>query len=219
MTISKEKGCEGCGQCCKEGGPALHRQDLALVRNGQIPTSKLITIRKGELVHNPLSGSLQPGAVELVKIAGVGRQWVCCYYNTTKGCTIYENRPQACRALKCWDTEEIFKLIEKNTLNRFDILPEDHFLLATIREHERSFPCQDLLHLQNAGRDISRKIKKNFEDRAQEEMQFRLRVVAEFQLALCDELFYFGRPYFQLLQALGVRVSETSTGIRLHWSP
>ncbi len=212
-----EKGCEQCGKCCKEGGPALHNADLHLLRNRKIPIGKLITIRKGELVHDPLTGSVQPVPVELVKIAGVGRQWDCCYYDGSKGCTIYEHRPQACRVLKCWDNEEILALVAKDTLSRMDILPEDHFLLPMIREHGSLCPCDDLQQLHTAGQDISEKTKKELEKRADEEMQFRLRAVADFQLALCDELFYFGRPFFQLLQALGVRVSESPTGIRLHW--
>ncbi|MFH0783429.1 MAG: YkgJ family cysteine cluster protein [Pseudomonadota bacterium] len=213
-----QESCEGCGQCCKQGGPALHHDDLELVRSGKIPMSSLITIRKGELVTNPLIGGIQPVAVELVKISGSGRQWDCCYYSGTKGCTIYEERPQACRALKCWNTEEILALIEKDTLSRTDILPEDHLLLPIIREHERIFPCSDLQQVYNKRQKISQAMKNELETRANDEMRFRMRIVEKFQLKLCDELFCFGRPIFQLLQALGVRVSESaSTEIRLHW--
>ncbi len=62
----------------------MHIQDLELVGNGKIlklPVSSLITIRKGELAHNPLTQKIQPVTVELVKIVGTGRQWDCCYYN------------------------------------------------------------------------------------------------------------------------------------------
>ncbi len=213
-----EEGCKGCGQCCKQGGPALHHDDLTLVRSGKIPISSLITIRKGELVHNPLIGSVQPVAVELVKVSGSGRQWECRYYDGIKGCTIYKDRPQACRVLKCWDTGEILALIEQDTLSRTDILPEDHFILPKIREHDRIFPCGDLQQIYNEPQKISQATKNALEIRANDEMRFRMQIVAEFQLKLCDELFYFGRPIFQLLQALGVRATEAaSTEIRLHW--
>lgn len=216
MTAN-QRGCEGCGQCCKQGGPALHGSDLHLVRSGKIPISTLITIRKGELAHNPMTGIVQPVTVELVKIAGAGRQWQCCYYENSRGCTIYEHRPQACRALRCWDTEEVLALVEKDTLSRFDILSAEHFLLPAIREQERLCPCHDLQQLQTAGRDLSDNTKKELESRVREELRLRMRAIADFQLQLSDELFYFGRPFFQLLQALGVRVSETSAGIQLHW--
>ncbi len=212
-----ERGCEGCGQCCKQGGPALHSADLPLVRSGKVPISALITIRKGELAYNPIAESVQPLTVELVKIAGAGRQWQCRYYESRRGCTIYEHRPQACRALRCWDTAEILALVEKDTLSRFDILSGNHFLLPVIREHEGLFPCQDLQLLHTTGPGLFDQTKSEWENRVREEVRFRSRVVGEFQLQLCDELFYFGRPLFQLLQALGVRVSETSEGIQLHW--
>ncbi|MBU1564272.1 MAG: YkgJ family cysteine cluster protein [Proteobacteria bacterium] len=217
MTTAQEE-CKGCGKCCKQGGPALHRHDLDLVRSGKIPITSLITIRKGELVHNPLTGAVQPVAVELVKIKGAGKQWDCCYHDGTKGCTIYDYRPQACRALKCWDTEAVIALIEKDTLSRTDILQEDHFILPAIREQDRTYPCHGLQKIQGSRHQLSAELKDQLEKMAGDEMRFRMQIIARFQLQLSDELFYFGRPFFQLLQALGVRVSESpSAGIRLHW--
>lgn len=217
VMTTKDGGCEKCGKCCKQGGPALHKEDLPLVRSGKLPISCLITIRKGELAHNPVSGVVQPVSVELVKITGSGRQWDCCYYDSRKGCTIYEHRPQACRTLKCWDTDEILALVEKDTLSRFDILPEDHFILPALREHERICPLNALEPLYRDSRNVTDKIKKTLEKQAREEMRFRMRLVNDYQLKISDELFYFGRPFFQLLQALGVKVSESPQGICLHW--
>ena len=65
--------CLRCGTCCSSGGPALHTEDLRLVKEWEIPFSQLITIRVGELAFNPLVGDLQPIRRELVKITGVGR--------------------------------------------------------------------------------------------------------------------------------------------------
>lgn len=217
MIAKIQEGCEGCGKCCRQGGPALHREDLDLVRSGKIPTTSLITIRKGELAHNPLTGSVQPVAVELVKITGTGRQWDCRYHDVSKGCTIYQYRPLACRALKCWDTEEVLALVEKDTLSRMDILPVDHFVLPAIREQERICPCHGLQEIHSKRHELSAELKDELEKMAGDEMRLRVQAVAEYHLQLSDELFFFGRPFFQLLQALGVRVSESSSGIRLHW--
>ena len=188
-----------------------------MVRSGKIPFSKLITIRRGELVHTPFSITAQPARVELVKIAGARGQWTCCYYDPTLGCTIYEHRPIACRVLKCWATEEILALVEKDTLSRRDILPEDFYLLPAMNEHERLCPSDDLDRLRDVGRGISDTLKRELEDRARREMAFRLQLVERFHLQLGDELFYFVRPFFQLLQLLGIRVSESPEGLRLHW--
>ncbi len=121
--------CKRCGMCCTKGGPALHSQDLELVHGGQLPIEKLITIRKGELAHNPLTGAVQPVKSELVKIKGTGKDWRCTYFNNAaRGCTIYGSRPLSCRTLKCWAPDELLKIVEKDTLSRMDILTDDdHF--------------------------------------------------------------------------------------------
>ncbi len=208
--------CRKCGNCCKKGGPALHAQDLPLIRSGKIPMSALITIRKGELAHHPING-LQPVNVELVKIIGAGRQWNCCYYDETVGCTVYDHRPHACRVLKCWDTEEILAIVEKDTLTRFDILEPDDPLIAVIREHERICPCDDLQEIRTNLQRLSDKKKRELEKRVRDDLRFRTRIIVDYQLKLSQELFCFGRPFFQFLQALGVGVSESQSGVMLRW--
>jgi len=215
--VTKQNSCKRCGNCCKQGGPALHKQDLTLVHDGKIPISSLITIRKGELTDNPLAGTIRPVGVELVKIIGTGRQWDCCYFDEEKGCLIYENRPQACVVLKCWDTEEILKLVEKETLSRFDILSSDDPLIPVIREHERICPYPDLLHIKNNGSQLSSKLKKELEKLVRDDLRFRTRIIRDFDLKLSEELFYFGRPLFQLLQPLGATVVESQSEITLKW--
>lgn len=215
MTITQTT-CRKCGNCCKQGGPALHSQDLPLIRDGRIPMSALITVRKGELAHHPLTG-LQPVGVELVKIIGAGRQWNCCYFDEKAGCTIYDIRPHACRLLKCWDTEDILAIVEKDTLSRFDILEPDDPLIPVIREHERICPCEDLQEIRLHIGQLSEKKKKELEKRVRDDLRFRTRIIADYQLKLSKELFCFGRPFFQLLQALGVGVSESGSGVVLRW--
>jgi Fe-S-cluster containining protein len=215
--IAGQGTCRKCGNCCKEGGPALHIQDLELIGSGKISVHNLITIRKGELAHNPSTGKIQPVNVELVKIAGTGRQWECCYYDEEAGCSNYEDRPYACRVLKCWDTGEILDLVEKDTLSRLDIIDKDDPLIPMIKEHERICPCDDLGFVQtNLGR-LSDQKKTELEQRVQKDLHFRSKVIAGFQLKVNAELFYFGRPFFQTLQPLGAQISESSSGIHLRW--
>ncbi|TKB28084.1 YkgJ family cysteine cluster protein [Desulfopila sp. IMCC35006] len=214
---TEQTTCKQCGTCCKQGGPALHSQDLDLIRSGRIPVSSLITIRKGELVHNPLAKRIQPVSVELVKLVGKKRQWECCFYDDTQGCTVYKDRPYACRVLKCWDIGEISALMEKDTLSRFDILDKDDPLITLIREHERICPCDDLGYLQSHLSHLSGEQKNELERRVQSDLKFRARVTVDFQLKVSEELFYFGRPLFQLLQPLGVNLTESSSGFRLIW--
>jgi len=215
--ITEQTTCTQCGNCCKEGGPALHIQDLKRIRSGKIPISSLITLRKGELAHNPLSGKIQPVTVELVKIVGTGRQWDCYYYDEVIGCTVYVERPYACRVLKCWDTAEILALVEKETLTRFDIIEKDDPLIPVMLEYERICPCDDLGVVYANFAQLSNGQKYDLEQRVRSDLRFRTRIIADFQLKVSEELFYFGRPLFQLLQPLGVRISESPAGISLHW--
>jgi len=214
----KQTTCRKCGNCCKQGGPALHLQDLDLVKSGKIPISSLITIRKGELALNPLVEKIQPITVELVKIVGTGRDWNCCYYEEPAGCTIYADRPYACLVLKCWDTTEILDLVEKNTLSRFDILEKNDPLVPVILEHERICPCDDLGFVQTNYDLLTEPEKSELEKRVRTDLRFRTRVIADFELKVSEELFYFGRPLFQLLHPLGARIVESSTGLHLRWT-
>ena len=210
-----QQECEQCGTCCTSGGPALHTEDEHLIRAGNIPLAQLITIRKGEIAHNPLTNRLQPVKQELVKISGVGREWNCCFYQAEeKGCTIYDHRPKACRALECWDTAEIEELIEKDILSRLDLIEEDSPIRPYLREHESLFPCPDMELLLNNG--PSEKAEE-LEDLVNKEIVYRTKVVANFDLSLGEELFYFGRPLFHLFVAAGAEVVEVEQKLIVNW--
>lgn len=214
----EQTDCQRCGNCCIDGGPALHIADLPLLQSGALPLSNLITLRKGELAHNPLTVALLPTKVELVKLKGSGNSWKCCYFDQNKNvCTIYEHRPAACRVLKCWRPEELLRMIEKDTLSRFDILTEDDPFLPMVLEHERLCPCPDLQELATSSVDFSGSRKRELLQLVRDDLQFRNRVVREFSMKVSEELLYFGRPIFQLLQALGVKITESPFGIELHW--
>ena len=47
------------------------------------------------------------------------------------------------------------------------------------------------------------------------DLNFRARVSNLFNLSLAHELFYFGRPIFQLLAPLGFKTVNTPAGLRL----
>jgi Fe-S-cluster containining protein len=215
---NKQTSCNRCGCCCNEGGPALHGPDLEKIRSGKIPLSALITLRKGELAHNPVTGLLAAITAELVKLKGVGRAWSCCYFDQNeKRCTVYEHRPQACTVLKCWEPEALLAMVENDTLTRFDILLDDDPIRSRIHDHDHHFPCPDMAGLLAIAPKISVVTKSVLQKLVNEDLQFRVGVVKEFKLNLSDELFYFGRPVFQLLQPLGARLTENSAGVRLHW--
>lgn len=207
--------CSRCGTCCANGGPALHVQDKQLIEGGAIPISHLITIRKREMVHNPVTNRFQKVKNELIKISGVGKEWSCFYFDPDqKGCTIYDHRPMACQALECWDTEAVEQIIEKDLLSRADLIKDNDPLRQYVIEHEASFPCPDLEAILKHGvTDQS----KELEDAANREVAFRTELVSSHDLSLGEELFYFGRPLFHLLISVGARVRESEGRLLVNW--
>lgn len=216
QAITEITKCRRCGSCCRQGGPALHKKDLPLVRDGRIQRNRLITIRQGELVLHPYVDKVRPATVELVKLSGGKGIWSCCYYDETSGCTIYSDRPIACSVLKCWDTAELLDLVEKETLNRFDIIDPDEPILPMIIDHERLFPCDFLSDLAS-GKAISQRMKQDIQRLVTEDLKYRSQMVTAYQLHLEDELFYFGRPLFQNLKPLGIAYNQSPSGIRILW--
>ena len=211
----KQTECNRCGTCCANGGPALHMQDRELIEGGSIPISHLITIRKGELVHNPVTNRLQAAKNELIKINGVGKEWSCFYFDADhKGCIIYDRRPVACQALECWDTEAVEQLIEKDLLSRADLIELDDPLYQAVVDHESNFPCPDLESILTQG---SPSQSRELEDAANREVLFRTELVSTHGLSLGEELFYFGRPLFHLLISVGARVQESAGRLLVNW--
>lgn len=177
------------------------------MRQAKLPLDALITIRCGELVHNPLADRIEVTRHELVKIRGAGREWCCWYYDAARqGCSIYGSRPVACEALKCWQPEEMKKLVGQDLLSRLDILGDDHPWQAVLLEHEQICPCPDMGEVQNNVNSQRRVVLAELEPQIRTDLAFRERAVRSLNLSLQEELFLLGRPLLHLLQELvGVR--------------
>ncbi len=100
----QDSNCRRCGICCLKGGPALHQEDLALLKNATIKRSQLVTLCVGELAFTPQpaaeinsssnpsdSLSLQPLSHEVIKIKGKGvpqayphtqNIWTCVFFQS-----------------------------------------------------------------------------------------------------------------------------------------
>ncbi|KAF0188513.1 MAG: putative Fe-S [Desulfobulbaceae bacterium] len=186
------------------------------MRDGHLPLADLITIRRGELAHNPLTDRIEPVTQELVKLRGTGAEWCCCYYDpASRGCSIYRNRPVACGVLQCWQPELTLALVGRDLLSRLDLLAEDEALRTLVLEYERLCPGPDMGEVERNLADQAENVLSTLEEQVNRDLAFRDRVVRELHLPLALEMFLFGRPLFQLLQALGVKVSEAPQGLRL----
>lgn len=135
-TGTPKSECTRCGTCCEKGGPCFHQEDRTLIEKGVIPSKYLYTIRKGELALDNVKGSLQPVDSDIIKIKGKAGSWTCIFFDETKNnCTIYDNRPLECRALKCWDTSELERIYTKKRLTRKDLISEVKGLWGLVKDH------------------------------------------------------------------------------------
>ena len=209
--------CDRCGSCCRQGGPALHTQDRELFTDNLLCPEHLITVRRGELAYQPMAQHPQPVTDEFLKVAGKRGDWCCRFYDhAAKKCTIYGNRPIACGLFDCTSPEEILAITGKDLLTRFDLIEINDPLLSIVKDHEKQCPCPDFLSLpEQLARDKQTTLERLT---PAVRLDLDIRATAAYKKALSVELemFYFGRPLFQLLRPFGIVLSETDQGVCLH---
>lgn len=203
--------CQRCGTCCESGGPALHQEDLELVQSGKLPLRDLYTIRKGEMAHDNVKGTLAPVAAELIKIKGAGQAWTCCYYDAeSKGCSIYANRPLECRVLNCRNTAAIEALYDQGRLTRKDLLDSVPELWDLVEAHEQKCNYPDLANLaarlrEEQDRSATDKLVKMVSYDA----HLRALIIEKGRPdpSLLD--FLFGRPLSDTLPGFGLKITHS----------
>ncbi len=129
--------CDRCGTCCKKGGPSFHHDDKALIEKGIILSKFLYTIRKGEPSYDNIKGCLVPAASDIIKLKGKKDSLTCIFLDENENrCKMYDNRPQECRVLKCWDTREIERIYCRSRLIRKDLIANVKGLWELIEDHQ-----------------------------------------------------------------------------------
>jgi hypothetical protein len=218
--VSGQQGCRRCGTCCRQGGPALHGEDLALIRSGRLRLDDLITVRVGEMAFQPLAAEAEPVTREFLKIQGRDGTWCCTFYDeAAKGCLRYGHRPVACGLLDCTDTGPLLAIAGQDLLTRFDCIKLDDPILAVIRKHQINSPCPDIQTISNDFQQVGARaeILESLRREVNLDLAFRARTAGDFHLSVALELFYFGRPLFQLLLPLGIQPVNTRDGLRLSY--
>jgi Fe-S-cluster containining protein len=208
---TSKKACDCCGTCCKEGGPALHYEDRALLQNNRLNRKHLITIRKGEPVFSLAAENPEPAHSEIIKIKGRGAEWTCLFFQE-KGakCVIYEHRPLECSVLKCWETADIEKVAGRNLLSRYDLLAPHDPLLPYIKAHDDKCSLENLaLMLSALNSESSQPVAADSLTRLVNiDLAIRSQACARFHFSLDLELFFFGRPFFKILNQFGIDLHE-----------
>lgn len=211
--------CQRCGTCCRKGGPTLHLEDQELIDSGIIPLKQLITIRQGEPAYDNVTDVIAPATTDIIRIRGLSEgSGICRLYDAEdKGCSIYNQRPAECRALKCWDTREIEKLYSCRRLTRRHLLSKVAGLWELVRDHQER--C-DYSHVA----ELASQLKLVHPRPESEKMLLELirydeslRQVTCERVGLDPELlpFLFGRPLSFTIRMFRLKPMQTDQGLSL----
>lgn len=204
ISLSPQPSCSRCGTCCRKGGPALHREDRHLVEQGLIHTRHLYTIRRGEWVHDPITGALVQAAGDIIKIRGGSGTWACRFLDDgSRGCRIYADRPLECRTLTCWNTAGIERVYAIDRLTRKDLISGIAGLWELVIEHQERCDVERLrkLRMPADGPPAVRRARELAEI-IRYDTELRNLVVSRAGLEAGMTDFVFGRPLQQVLRAM-----------------
>jgi Fe-S-cluster containining protein len=200
--------CRRCGTCCKKGGPSFHHEDKALIEKGVIHSKYLYTIRKGEMAYDNVRQCLEQISSDIIKLKGKGQSWTCILFDEKLNeCTIYENRPIECRALKCWDTKALEDLYARKRLKREDLITDIEGLWGIIKDHQARCNYETIQKLVNAVKsDSGSEARQKLAEIIQFDIEIRKLVVSRGGLDMEMLDFLFGRPLKQTLKNFGLKM-------------
>jgi len=210
MSTVAINDCMRCGTCCEKGGPGFHREDRMLIETGGIASKYLYTIRRGEYAYDNVKGCLVPVGSDIIKIKGREGSWACIFFEADKKtCSIYDDRPLECRALKCWDTAELEQIYDHNRLSRKDILAQVNGLWELIEDHQAR--C-DYANIKILIGDIDGPQRERARQKLVEIIQYdaEIRKLVVEKGGLKSEMldFIFGRPLTETLSGYGINVRQ-----------
>jgi Fe-S-cluster containining protein len=203
-------GCKRCGTCCKNGGPAIHRDDLALIESGGLLLKHLYTLRRGEPARDNLTHEVLPCSTDIIKIKSRKESTACIFYDELgNSCTIYEKRPIECRVMKCWDTLEIRSIYNQNRLTRYDIMGNINGLWDLVADHQERCPYGPVLAFTDEIMKLKRKnspLEKEVRYMMQYDMEIRSLAMHKGNMDREMTEFLFGRPIADTLKSLGMKI-------------
>jgi len=209
--------CSRCGTCCKKGGPCFHLEDKILIEKGIILSKYLYTIREGELFYDNIKECILPAVSDIIKIKGQKESWTCIFFNEKENeCTVYDNRPIECRALKCWDTREIEKIYSKNRLTRKDLLSNVEGLWGLVEDHQKRCSYEALtLFIDILKKENKDKALKGILDIIEYDAQIRELVVQKGGLDPEITDFIFGRAITETIRIYGFKLKKQDDNYHL----
>jgi Fe-S-cluster containining protein len=182
------------------------------VRDGWIPITDLYTIRKGELVHDPISDRLRVTGAEFLKVREREDSGECLYYDPqARACRIYSHRPSQCKALTCWDPTEFMEVYRRPKASRQDLV-EGETRRALITKHEERCSYRVLAawvgRIETMGEPAVREIL----DILRFDGHFRTFVSENLPMDPKEMDFLFGRPLVDTIRMFQLRVIREPDG-------
>ena len=208
--------CLRCGTCCRQGGPALHTEDLALIEKGVLSPAKLVTVRRGEPAHNPIEDKILPSQAEFIKIKGQGNSWSCGFFEqANNGCLIYKTRPLECRLLFCQKTKPLTEVMGRDLLDRSKLLAENDPVLSLIDRQEKECSYRLVNKLFSEIELNQADLTEALSVLVRKDLAIRELFLRDFSTRQGEELFLFGRPLFLVLAPHGFRLVEQDGAVNL----
>lgn len=214
MDTKNTETCKRCGNCCREGGPALHVEDMKIIRSGRGPDlTHIVTLRRGEHVYDQLSHRFEPIKDEVLKLKGCQGTWACAFYsNDAAMCTIYEHRPAECRALDCQNPERLTEIYTHQRMNRQDLIPDGHPMLELIDEHDRHCPADEIARLATPAATGDKDAAETLSHMVRYDDELRRLVPERSGMDPAGMDFFFGRPVRTLLRQFATAVNIETGG-------
>ncbi|WP_247648295.1 YkgJ family cysteine cluster protein [Pseudodesulfovibrio sp. zrk46] len=211
--------CKRCGECCRKGGPALHKEDMPLIEDGTIELANIVTLRPGERAYDQIAMSVRPLEAEILKIKGRDGRWTCHFYSP-EGCScgIYESRPVECEKLFCGDIGPLRDIYNQDRLTRHDLLPEGHPLLELVEEHDAKCPPIGMEEIAKKAREGDAEAGRELKEMVTYDMEIRRLVVEKAGISQEMTEFLFGRPLKTLLLTMNIKVYEMGDSIRFSFA-
>ncbi len=216
LAYASRPYCLRCGECCRQGSPSLHQEDLELLDHDLISTRQIYTLRQGEPVKfNIIEGRLGFLPGELIKIKEDPESRNCIFFvQDNNSCTIYHHRPLQCRVQACWDPEKLEKLYHRGKLTRHHLLREDQPLLELLETHNERCAFEKLdsafkeFHETGDEKAIDQVL-----DILRQDMVFRDFLKTRLDRDEEELDFLLGRPLVEIVRAYGVRVEKDENNV------
>jgi Fe-S-cluster containining protein len=191
--------CRRCGECCRKGGPALHRDDIPLVVSGRVPRAALITLRRGETVLDNVSGRLETLGTEMVRVGPTGTGPSCPFFREPGECLIHDRSPAECRTLFCEAPQGLMAMYRLDRIERTDLIPAASPARELVAAHEARCPAGEAVRLALAARGDAA-AAADLSEMLRFDAAFRELCLEKAALPADELAFYFGRPLSLVVQ-------------------